>query len=251
MSKPRILILDVETSPARSYHWRCYRENIGVEQIIEPSRVISAAWKWYGESTVHFVSEFHDGHADMANKLWDVMDKADVLVGYNSAAFDRKMMNSMFLAAGMNPPSPSADEDLLRTVRRNFKEMSNKLTYITRKLDIGSKVKHHGFELWRDCMAGDKKAWALMKRYNKHDVKLTAELFELLRPWSTLQVNFGLYTEDAEDGVVCPKCGSLDLTQVNDYHTKTQTYDQFQCNECSYYARSRTRNRKQPDGVLK
>ena len=48
---------------------------------------------------------------------------------------------------------------------------------------VGAKVKHSGFELWIDCMDGDKKAWAEMKRYQIQDVQLLDKLYEVLIPW--------------------------------------------------------------------
>ena len=60
---------------------------------------------------------------------------------------------------------------------------SNKLDYVAQKLEVGAKVKHSGFKLWIDCMAGDDKAWKEMKKYQVHDVNLLIDLYEILLPW--------------------------------------------------------------------
>ena len=49
--------------------------------------------------------------------IHQLMDEADVMVGWNSAAFDRKHLNREFLQAGMTPPSPSREVDLMKVVK--------------------------------------------------------------------------------------------------------------------------------------
>jgi DNA polymerase III epsilon subunit-like protein len=111
------------------------------------------------------------------------MDEADVLVGWNSAAFDHKHINREFLENGIQPPSPVKDLDLMSVVKANFQFPSNKLDYVAQKLGVGAKVKHSGFKLWLDCMAGNEKAWVEMKKYQIQDVNLLIDLYDLLLPW--------------------------------------------------------------------
>jgi uncharacterized protein YprB with RNaseH-like and TPR domain len=94
------------------------------------------------------------------------MEEADVLVGWNSAAFDSKHIKREFIENGYLPPSPYKEMDLMRVVKSQFKFPSNKLDYVAQTLGVGAKVQHSGFDLWVKCMADDKKAWAEMKEYH-------------------------------------------------------------------------------------
>ena len=57
MPKPRLLLLDIETSPAIVYCWRLHDENIGIDQIISPGRTICWGAKWYGERPMYYADE--------------------------------------------------------------------------------------------------------------------------------------------------------------------------------------------------
>jgi uncharacterized protein YprB with RNaseH-like and TPR domain len=139
--------------------------------------------RWLGEKKVIFKSVHHDGKQAMLEELHKLMNEADLLVGWNSAAFDHKHINREFLEAGMAPPSPVKDLDLMSITKANFLFPSNKLDYVAQKLGVGAKVKHSGFSLWIKCMEGDDKAWAEMKKYQIQDVNLLVDLYDILSPW--------------------------------------------------------------------
>jgi uncharacterized protein YprB with RNaseH-like and TPR domain len=139
--------------------------------------------RWSDGKKVIFKSVFHDGKKAMLEELHKLMDEADVLVGWNSAAFDHKHINREFLENKMTPPSPTKDLDLMSVTKANFMFPSNKLDYVAQKLGVGAKVKHSGFKLWLECMAGNKKAWKEMKEYQIQDVNLLLDLYDLLLPW--------------------------------------------------------------------
>jgi hypothetical protein len=186
----------------------------------------------------------------MLEDMWNLLEEADYVVGFNSAAFDVKWINAEFVTEGFPPPASYQQIDLIRVARKNFRFLSNKLQHIADKLDIGSKVKHHGFELWRDCMAGDKKAWALMKRYNKGDVKLTEDLFYALLPWLDGPLNWGLFVN--ADVPTCPNCGSQSLTLLDKpARTRVSEFDQYRCDDCMSISRERKRSVTPQEGVLK
>ena len=179
----KTLLLDIETTPMQVYTWGLWDQNIGIDQIIKSTEMLCFGARWLGEKRVTFMSSHHDGKKQMLEKLHEMMDEADFLVGWNSAAFDHKHINREFLEAGMPPPSPTKDLDLMTITKANFLFPSNKLDYVAQKLEVGAKVKHSGFKLWLDCMAGDEKAWKEMKKYQIQDVNLLAELYDLLVPW--------------------------------------------------------------------
>ena len=176
-------MLDIETTPLQVYTWGLWDQNIGINQIIKSTEMMCFGAKWLGQKSVTFKSVHHDGKKAMLEELHTLMDEADALVGWNSAAFDHKHINREFLENEMTPPSPTKDLDLMTIVKANFQFPSNKLDYVAQKLGVGSKVKHSGFELWIKCMAGDDKAWREMKKYQIQDVQLLDSLYDILLPW--------------------------------------------------------------------
>lgn len=179
----KILLLDIETTPMQVYAWGLWDQNIGIDQIIKNTEMLCFGARWLGEKKVIFKSVHHDGKQAMLEELHKLMDEADLLVGWNSAAFDHKHINREFLENGMTPPSPVKDLDLMSITKANFLFPSNKLDYVAQKLGVGAKVKHSGFSLWIKCMEGDEKAWAEMKKYQIQDVNLLVELYDILSPW--------------------------------------------------------------------
>jgi uncharacterized protein YprB with RNaseH-like and TPR domain len=179
----KTLYLDIETTPIKAYVWGLWDQNVSIDQIIEPTTMLCFGARWGGTKKVIFKSVHHDGYRVMLEELHALMEEADVLVGWNSAAFDHKHINREFLENGFTPPSPVKDLDLMSIVKANFQFPSNKLDYVAQKLGVGAKVKHSGFKLWINCMAGDPKAWAEMKKYQIQDVNLLIDLYDILLPW--------------------------------------------------------------------
>lgn len=179
----KILLLDIETTPMKVYTWGLWDQNIGINQIIEHTEMMCFGAKWLGKKQVTFKSVHHHGKKEMLETLHAMMNEADILVGWNSAAFDHKHIRREFLEAGLTPPAETKDLDLMSIVKSNFLFPSNKLDYVAQKLGVGAKVKHSGFELWIDCMDGKDKAWREMKKYQIQDVELLDKLYKKLLPW--------------------------------------------------------------------
>jgi uncharacterized protein YprB with RNaseH-like and TPR domain len=165
------------------YTWGLWDQNISIDQIIKSTEMLCFGARWLGEKSTTFMSVHHNGKKAMLEKLHQMMDDADLLVGWNSAAFDHKHINREFLENGMAPPSPTKDLDLMSVTKANFKFPSNKLDYVAQQLGVGAKVKHSGFKLWLRCMDGEEKAWREMKKYQIQDVTLLVELYDILLPW--------------------------------------------------------------------
>lgn len=235
---PRICILDIETSPAIAHVWGLFKQNIGLNQIQEATRVISFAAKWFGEKNVLFFSEFHDGHEKMVRAAHAILSEADIVVHYNGTSFDIPHLKREFWSLGLNPPAPFLEIDLLRAVKRNFRFMSNKMQHVCSQIGIGSKVENGGHDLWVKCLRGEKPAWSLMRKYNKHDVVLTEKLYESILPWLDNHPNVGLVAGNRES---CNRCGSLKLQSRGFAQTKTVVYKRYQCLGCGGWVRGSTR----------
>lgn len=236
----KILILDIETTPHLSWHWRRWNENIPPSFTVEESRVLCWAAKWYGKKKIHFAGEWQDGSLNMLTRMWSLMDEADVIIGYNSRRFDVKRLNADFLRAGLGQPSPFQQVDLLQQVKKHFAFSSNKLQSILLELGLEGKAETGGMTLWMDVMAGSREAKSAMKAYNKTDVVRTEELYDTIRGWIDPHPNWGLYVDDlGSDNPTCPNCGGHNMRRHKKRPTKVGLYQQWQCHDCGAYKRGR------------
>ena len=243
MPGPKILTLDIETSPALAYVWRLWKENIPLQRLVETGEVISFAAKWYEDSVdqVKFYSIYHDDKYSMIQAAHSLLDEADFVVTYNGKKFDIPHINREILLSGSTPPSPYSQIDLYQVIKKTFMFTSNKLDHVSEQLEIGNKVEHAGFQLWVDCMAFDPTAWEQMKEYNMHDVVLTEQLYTKLRPWISGHPHFNLFTEDGASRVSCPACGSENLQSRGKARTAMSTYNRYQCQDCGKWTRGNSR----------
>lgn len=232
--KPKILVIDIETAPASGYIWKLFDVNVSLSQLIDTSKVICFAAKWVGDKKVIFHSNQEDTHKKMIKKAWDLFNEADAVIGYNSKNFDCKILNKEFILSGFPPPAPYKHIDLLQTMKNKFKFMSNKLDHVSQELGIGKKTSHQGFELWQACMNNDSKAWKLMKKYNINDVKLTEELYDKVKGWLKTTFNFNEHSES----MVCPNCGSHNLTRNGKYLSPNRAYQKYVCKDCFSHSKS-------------
>jgi hypothetical protein len=231
------LTIDIETSPNLAYVWGLWDQNVGLNQIESVGSVICFAAKWHGSKKVVYYSDHHDGHDVMVKEAWELMSEADALIHYNGKAFDVKHLQREFLLAGLGPAAPHIDIDLLAVARRQFKFPSNKLQHVSDALGLGGKLQHTGFDLWRDCMMGDDKAWAMMKKYNIQDVRLTEKLYDRLLPWIPNHPNEALFMQDPD---ACPQCGGKGTLISNGVRAnRTMTYRRFFCTSCGAWPRER------------
>ena len=234
--QPRLLTIDIETRPLTAHVWGIREQNIGTNQIVDQGGVMCWAAKWHDEKRVMFSSDFHDGHNEMILRAWNLLDEADIVIGWNHRAFDLKHLQREFVLAGLGAPTPWQDVDLLQTVRRRFKFPSNKLDWVARELGIGAKLSHTGMDLWQRCMDGDERAWRLMKKYNIQDVKLTETLYDRLLGWVPNHPNINMLR--AERISACSTCGSQNLEGVGVHVTATRAYERFRCKDCGAYSRT-------------
>lgn len=233
----KILVLDIETAPNVAHLWGLFRQTVGISQILQTGRVMCFAAKWLGEKGVQFWSEHTHGHAKTIRAAHKLLDEADAVLSYNGRSFDLPTLNKEFVKAGITPPSPYHDIDLLQVARRRFRFASNKLDLVCRELGLGAKTKHTGHELWVKCMNGDDKAWKLMERYNRNDVVLLEKLYFKMLPWVDQHPNRAIYVDS--DKPVCTNCGSTSIQRRGLQTTKAHKYQRFHCTSCGTWMRSR------------
>jgi|ERR1051326_980059 hypothetical protein len=229
------LFLDVESSPTTAFTWRLFDATIPINHIVEPGKVICYSAKWRGDKKLYFDSVHKSSQNDMLEGIHELMSEADVLVHYNGLRYDLPVLNRDFLVCGLPPPPPVKSVDLYQVVKKKFSFVSNKLDWVCKQLNLGSKVSNRGMDLWRGCMANDAKAWVEMERYNRFDTVLLERLYEKLLPWIPAHPNHGLY--DDSDRPVCSNCGSEKMQRRGYSVTTTQRYARYQCQGCGAWAR--------------
>jgi hypothetical protein len=231
---PKILAFDLETSPNLAHVWGLFNQNVGLPQLRESTEVMCFGARWVGTDEVIFASTFHDGKQNMLKRLWQLVDEADLIMGWNSAGFDSKHIRRELLVNGFSPPRPWREFDLMQKVKKQFRFPSNKLDYVAQTLGVGKKVKHQGHELWVKCMAGDEEAWAEMRKYQIQDVDLLIDLLIALQGWLPSTPNFGLY-KNLE--FACAHCGSTKLTGRGEYYTELSVFASYECADCGGHTR--------------
>lgn len=224
---PNILVCDIETSPSKGYFWRLFDENIGVNQVIEPGRILCWSAKWVGKKEVFFASE-RMGRKAMLSRLRDLLLWADAVVTYNGDKFDLCKIRGEMVLAGLDPLPKITSIDLIRSVR-GFGFLSNRLEFIGPLLKAGAKIKHEGFPLWTACLAGDEAAWKRMRRYNEQDVRLTERAYKALRPYMLTHPRFDPFEEKRP---TCKQCGSAKVQFRGRYYTQRCQSRRFVCLKC-------------------
>jgi DNA polymerase elongation subunit (family B) len=228
----RILLYDIETSPSIGAFYDLYREG-NILWTIEEWRILSFAFKWYGEKTTHcrtlkdysLYSSDPKNDKELVEDLYSLFQEADIIIGHNGDRFDIRKTNARFIRHGLTPPAPYKTVDTLKVAKKYFKFDSNRLDSLGEYLGVGRKIKTGGTELWRSVMDGDDKSWALMKRYNKQDVVLLENVYNVLRPW----IHNHPIVHFSDEELKCRVCGSTNLTRRGFSYTasgksKTQRY---------------------------
>lgn len=241
----RILAIDIETAPSLAHVWGLWNQNIGIHQIKHSGEMMCWAAKWVSKVQGNLAERekdviFHSTHSGTRKKMikeaWKLLDDADVVLHYNGKRFDIPHLNREFLEAGLEPPSPYRQIDLLQTCKTQFKFISNKLDYVAQRLGLDGKVNHEGFDLWLKCLAKDPEAWERMREYNVQDVLELEKLYWILKPWIKQHPSYAAFTGTD----VCPKCGSENLKPRGWAYTAQSRYRRLRCSDCGAWTRSTT-----------
>lgn len=232
-TKPKILLLDIETAPNIAYVWGANKQYVNPEWISANGYVLCWTAKWLGEKEVTF-KRLHKGKPiSLLEPIHRLLSEAHIVVHYNGKRFDIPTLNKEFLLRKMSPPAPFKQVDCLQTMWNTFFFPSNKLDYITKTLGIGEKMRHAGPQLWIDCMADKEEAWKKMEAYNRHDVTLLEKLYIRLLPWIRSHPNVAAIVGTAS----CPTCGSEDFMRDGSHLAQVLKYERYQCGSCGSWFR--------------
>lgn len=233
VTNAKVLLIDIETAPAKVHAWGLFNQNIGLSQILEDPRIMGFGAKWLNERSVRWWSEYHHSRTEMLQAARDLLDEAQVVVHYNGNTFDTPWIQGELAREGIDAPSPFKQIDLYRVFKKNMRFISHKLQYVAGALLEDSKVQHSGHQMWVDCLEGDEKtkakAWADMRKYCKKDVALLEPLFHKAKPYFPASVNFAIF-EHGGDEIRCQKCGSDEFIRPKGTaYTAQRAYPQWYC----------------------
>lgn len=254
-SKHKVLIYDIETSPAIGlFFGKPYEVNIA--KIIQHEYVFGFAYKWLGERKIYtcYIWDFPLYKKDPTNcieviKKWaELASEADVIVGHNSDSFDYKHMFGRLPLYRIPPIRKPQTVDTKKSSKQIGNYQSNKLDDLGSYFGLGRKLPHNlypnAIDLWWACMEipgykkAEEKAQKHMVKYNKQDVRLTEKLYLFERPYMTNHPNMALISDQPD---ACKVCGeNHGFTSAGWKYTTSQKYRYWSCNNCHHKNRGRT-----------
>lgn len=244
-----ILYWDIETSPCSSYHYQHWKVNIRQDQAIKQSHLLSISYAFNDEEPIGFKLDPEDvkneNDLTLVVNMIEAIEKADVIVGYNSKNFDLKTLNTRALFWDLPPIKPTKHIDLYEQVRKSFRFPSNSLGNVSAYLQLeGKLITDNG--LWRRCMEfwnteDCEKALDDMLTYNKQDIVATRDLYYRMRGWTKQTANLGAMLNNINNDFVnrCPKCTSLNVVPLEGKlaFTNVKAYQMYRCTDCGDVSR--------------
>ena len=236
----KILIVDIETAPKLAYVWGFWNTNVGLNQTLSSTYIMSYAAKWLGDEGVAYAETRDENDQILCEQLSAYFDSADIVIAHNGSKFDIPIVRARSVLHGIKPWSPIKEIDTLKVAKKEFRFDRNSLAYLADFLGVEEKGEHKefpGFELWSECIKGNPAAWREMRKYNIQDVETLEQVYLKLRPWIRNHPNLGVLAED--DRPLCPKCGCPHVQYRGYVTTNVGKYRKFQCNECGGWGRTR------------
>jgi len=227
MATPKIVIFDIENYCNVVNSWQTYGQSWSAIDTEFEWHILCFAAKWLGEKTKVYSLDQYKGYKPMQVRtkdtllirkpdekkllqdLWNILDEADIVIGWNSKRFDTKKVVSKLLAYDFPPPSPFKQIDVMQEKKKIAASNSNSLNNTGQEWGLGMKLPHTGFSLWKGCAVGDKKSWKTMKDYNIQDVILTEKAYLYLRPWMVNHPNLNAWDGNENKCPACQQKGTL------------------------------------------
>lgn len=226
------LFVDIETMYNLAKCWRAGHDiTINYNDIVKERKIVCISWKWGNSRQVHR-ADWGKKQCDKAllKKFCKDLKKAKLVIAHNGDRFDIKWIKTRALFHELDPVTNIHTVDTLKLARSNFAFNSNKLDYIVKYLQLGSKVATGGMALWDKVAEGDEKALDKMGKYCDNDVKILEKLFIKLLPYvDKLPAHMGILAGGTREE--CPNCGGTarkDGIRAN----RTGRKQRYRCNSC-------------------
>ena len=180
----KVLFFDIETTAHEGFYWgRGWETNI--IETIRYGKILSFAAKWKGGHgfSKGWLDYKRHNERNLVKEIWSLFDEADFIVAHNGKQFDVRWCNTKFTQYRLGIPSPYKVIDTKSESKKYLYLPSHSLNNIADYFDLGAKMEHEGFSLWKKCIAGNKEAWRKMKKYNLQDVLLLEKVYDRLQPF--------------------------------------------------------------------
>jgi DNA polymerase elongation subunit (family B) len=234
----KILLLDMELTFAIYYAYPSKKEQyLSASNIIHDQFCTCAAWKWLDETTTHVVRITDDKKAfkkdfrndrNIAVKLHELMEKADIIVAHNGDSFDLKHARTLFRKHGLGPIPKRKSIDTLKISRRLFAFPGNSLDQLSKRFGSVGKNKKPN---WYKMTDGDAKEINTAARYCKNDVIELEKIFNELKPYIE---NFPTLRKYKDHITECEVCRSKLLRNKGLDFDGYKQYRRIKCNECGH-----------------
>ncbi len=131
----KILLFDIENTPDLAYTWGLYNEITSTDFIVSEWYILCWSAKWLDSKKMirgsliesKSYKPYVGNDKELCQKLWNLLDEADIVIAHNAVQFDVKKANARFLIHNMPPPSPYKIIDTLKVARGTCKFTSNRL----------------------------------------------------------------------------------------------------------------------------
>jgi uncharacterized protein YprB with RNaseH-like and TPR domain len=227
MSKPKILFYDVECTPLIAAAWMRYKTDL--VKVFKHKELLSVAWQWQGESTVHCLTrEGKKNDLNVVKQLHELLSEADVSVAHNGDGFDKRLFRTRSEIHRLPVTPRLLSVDTCKAGRNYFGFTDNSLNGMCEQLGIGSKLPNPGFSMWEGCMADEARSWKRMARYNKHDIVLLKGLYDRIKPHIENHPNLARFVNPDAERHECPMCVSSNTVKNGQRPGKQKWF----CKDC-------------------
>jgi len=240
--QPKVLFYDIETTPLQAWVWRCGKQVVRHNQLVEGKKnydIICIGYEWLHEKKAKCLDWDYkkQNSKEMVKEFTKICDEADIIIGKNNKRFDDKHVNTQRLIHGLEgrPDLMEKVDDLETQIRRHFYLPSYGLDYLSEQLGYGGKDRMC-FQDWIDIVEqtkNGKKALKKMIDYCKKDVHDTKLMWRHCQAHMKPKLNVSALTGN----FACKVCGSLDIRK-NGYYTNSNgvKYLQLFCKHHNGYA---------------
>jgi len=231
----KILIYDIETPRLRADVWWSGKQFINGNNIIDEPKIITVAWKWFGDNKVHTKTwdEDHDDK-ELVQVFLEEYNKADVVVGVNNNNFDNRWINARAMKHGLHVNMFVKSLDLQKQMKRIARLPSYALKYLCKFFGVTMKLGHEGLLMWEMVQYGtpaqQKEYLKKMEVYNVGDIVSTEEVYVKMIPYMRHAAHLGVAVGNGKYS--CPTCGEVDdLAYLGDTITSAGTIQRLmKCN---------------------
>jgi DNA polymerase elongation subunit (family B) len=249
----RILHFDIETAPMEVYTFSNHPDFIPHTMLKRDWYVICWSANWDDSDKVisdvqtpEEAKNSNDGSnrvddRRIVERLWGLLDSADIVVTKNGKKFDIPKMNERFVVYGLPPTTQYRqvdNQEILKGLGFSWKGLDP----VRKRMGGDGKIPTD-ITWWLECMKGNPAYLKKMSEYCGHDVLENKILYHDIRAWYNQHPNMGMYAQTDEP--VCTVCGSSNLEEITTtYKTQVNEYPQFRCLDCGHTPRGRKTIRK-------